>query len=173
MAFSGFLSSMLIRDVFISSAEQLSSKSSEFKLYKDLYAKGEFKLLDGSKLKLADIKTNLVIMNFWAGWCVPCILEFKTLSPFMERYQDKITFVGINGDDDEPAKVVKEMTKKHKLIFKNVLDPKSKISDQFMISTYPHSIIFLKGEPVMVFKKIHDFMSKDFLLQIENYLKVK
>jgi cytochrome c biogenesis protein CcmG, thiol:disulfide interchange protein DsbE len=42
----------------------------------------ELKLVDGSKLSLADLKGQVVVLNFWATWCVPCRKELPTLDAY-------------------------------------------------------------------------------------------
>ena len=43
-----------------------------------------FTLVDGSKVSLADVKGQVVLLNFWATWCVPCRAEL----PLIDRYYD-------------------------------------------------------------------------------------
>lgn len=42
----------------------------------------ELTLVDGSKLNLADLKGQVVLLNFWATWCVPCRTELPTLDSY-------------------------------------------------------------------------------------------
>ncbi|HEX4694063.1 TlpA disulfide reductase family protein [Sphingomonas sp.] len=41
-------------------------------------------LIDGSKVTLAELKGQVVVLNFWATWCVPC----KTELPLLDRYYE-------------------------------------------------------------------------------------
>ncbi len=42
----------------------------------------QVKLMDGSKVSLADLKGQVVVLNFWATWCVPCKRELPLLDSY-------------------------------------------------------------------------------------------
>lgn len=44
----------------------------------------ELTLIDGSKVSLHDLRGNVVVLNFWATWCVPCRAELPTLDAYYE-----------------------------------------------------------------------------------------
>ena len=44
-------------------------------------------LLDGSKITLAELKGQVVVLNFWATWCVPCKAELPLLNGFFRLKQ--------------------------------------------------------------------------------------
>ena len=48
---------------------------------------------------LASQRGKVVVLNFWASWCVDCKLEAKTLHDAAERWGDKVVFVGVDGSD--------------------------------------------------------------------------
>ena len=60
-------------------------------------SKVEFENLDGKLVKLSDYKGKWVIVNYWATWCPPCLVEMPELSMFHEEHKDKDAIVlGVN-----------------------------------------------------------------------------
>src|SRR3954453_23932460 len=66
-------------------------------------------LLDGSPLRLSDLRGNVVVLNFWASWCEPCRAEMPELQAFWDAAQlagerTTIVGVGIRTDVDKNAR---------------------------------------------------------------------
>ena len=74
----------------------------------------EFVLTDinGKALRLADFRGKLVLLNFWASWCAPCLEEMPRLSAWQQRYGSAgLQVIGISMDDE--AVPVKALLAKH------------------------------------------------------------
>jgi peroxiredoxin len=90
-------------------AQIMSHADEHFRQYVDEYCTvppGEkapdFKLhdLDGNKVKLKDLKGQLVLLNVWATWCGPCRVEIPDFSAIYEEYQGKgVAVLGMSTDD--------------------------------------------------------------------------
>ena len=66
-------------------------------------------LLDGMPLRLQDLRGNVVVLNFWASWCVPCRTEMPELQAVWAEAQASgeklvIVGVGVRTDVDEQAR---------------------------------------------------------------------
>ncbi len=57
--------------------------------------------LDGSVVRLSENKGRVVLINFWATWCVPCLYELPHVQKLYERYRNKgLTVLAISTDFD-------------------------------------------------------------------------
>lgn len=57
--------------------------------------------LEGTPLDVADLRGEVVVLNFWASWCAPCRAEAATLEEIATRTADQgVRFVGVNIKDD-------------------------------------------------------------------------
>jgi thiol-disulfide isomerase/thioredoxin len=58
--------------------------------------------LDGKKLRLASLKGKLLIMDFWATWCIPCRVQHPLYETLRERFgaRSDVAFLEMNSDED-------------------------------------------------------------------------
>src|SRR3984885_8895034 len=58
--------------------------------------------MQGSKVKLSDLRGKIVVLNFWATWCGPCNAEMPMLVKAAATYSGKnVTFIGVSVDAAE------------------------------------------------------------------------
>lgn len=94
----------------------------------------------GPVVDRAGFKGKLLVVNFWASWCAPCIEEWPSLNEFAARYKDKgVTVVGISVDRNE--KRYKDFLAKNKPAFLTARDPESNIPASYGTFLYPETYI--------------------------------
>lgn len=59
--------------------------------------------VDGKKVKLADYKNKIVIVDFWATWCGPCRRGIPDLVALQNEYKKDVVIIGISVDRDKKA----------------------------------------------------------------------
>ena len=90
-------------------------------------------------LSIEEIKTEFVILNLWASWCIPCQNEVDELLKISE--QSNITVIGILVDDS--ASNGREFIKDNKITYKNVLEEEESdiVLSQFSWTGIPTTLI--------------------------------
>jgi len=101
--------------------------------------------LDGSPLKLDEQRGKVIVMNFWATWCGPCLTEMPLFEKAIAKYKgDKdVFFLAITTDEDRD--LVAPFLKQYK--FNLPVAYADYLNDHFEVSSIPTTIILdRKGE---------------------------
>lgn len=87
------------------------SKSSAYPPLPSLLAQADIEMLDGTKIKTADRKGKVLLLNLWATWCGPCRAEMPELVIMQDKYRDKgFQILGLDvGDDDGGAESIEDI----------------------------------------------------------------
>ncbi|MCL4377365.1 MAG: TlpA family protein disulfide reductase [Actinobacteria bacterium] len=123
----------------------------------------DFTLLDlnNNKISLSDFRGKVVVLNFWATWCPPCIAETPDLVELSNAYKDKgVQFLGISDDD---VSALKKFVKDYGIEYSILLDGSvDRIMPKWGISAIPTTFI-LDADGEIVFKNV-GMMSRDQLI---------
>jgi len=57
-------------------------------------------LLTGETFTLSEQRGKVVLINFWATWCGPCVAKMPRTQELFEQYQDDVVFIGVNAGED-------------------------------------------------------------------------
>ncbi|MHB8416735.1 MAG: redoxin domain-containing protein [Myxococcales bacterium] len=118
------------------------------------FAAPAFELSDerGHPRSLADYRGKVVLLNFWATWCLPCRDEMPSMAHLAEALRDKPDFamVALSVDDDWGA--VRGFFKGQRPAFQVLLDKGARVSQAYGTVKYPESyVIDRKGQVIAKF----------------------
>lgn len=125
---------------------------------------------NGEKVNLNAFKGKVVLINFWATWCPPCVAEMPAFQDLYDDYKDKVVFLFVANDDEEKvASFIKN--KKYTL---PVFYQLSKVPKELESNALPTSYILNKEGEIVVNKtgaadwnsdKVRKMLDKLLLIQ--------
>jgi peroxiredoxin len=126
--------------------------------------------LDGAKVNLKDTRGKVVFLNFWATWCVPCLIEMPSMEKLHNEFKDKgFTMLAVNVR--EPKTRVVAFREKFKLSFPILLDPDGKLGLEYGVWSLPMTFfVDREGYIVGVAFGARDWASHDALQFISDLL---
>jgi len=105
----------------------------------------DFTVKDSDRtVTLSQLKGQIVVLNFWATWCPPCIEEMPSLVRMQQRMQPKgVTVVAVSVDVDESN--YRRFLRDHGVNLLTVRDPDQKSNSLYGTSKFPETYIIDRG----------------------------
>ena len=124
----------------------------------------------GRTITAASFGGKLLVLNFWATWCPPCVEELPSLNEFANRFAKAgVVVLGISVDSDE--KIYRDFLARARVSFLTARDPDRKISADYGTFKYPESyIIDGKGKVLRKIISNQDWMSDRVIKDVESLL---
>ena len=124
---------------------ELGSKAPDFKAF----------TLDSvpRERKLSDYRGQVLMINVWATWCLPCRVEMPSIEALNKSYAPKgLKIVAVSIDDPGTDAAIRAFVKQYGLTFEVLHDPQGTISDLYDITGYPET--FIVGKDGVIRKKL-------------------
>jgi cytochrome c biogenesis protein CcmG/thiol:disulfide interchange protein DsbE len=103
--------------------------------------------------RLADYRGQVLMINVWATWCLPCRVEMPSIEALNKAYASKgLKIVAVSIDDPGTEATIRAFVKQYGLTFEVLHDAQGKISDHYDITGYPET--FIIGKDGVIRKKL-------------------
>lgn len=99
---------------------------------------------DGKQMDLADLKGKVVLVNFWASWCPPCVKEIPSMNRLLDKYQAQgleIFSVDFQQTPEEIAEFVAKVPTDYPIL----LDLDGKLSKNWGVFSFPTTFVMDKN----------------------------
>jgi peroxiredoxin len=125
---------------------------------------------NGKTMTRSDFGGKLLVLNFWATWCPPCIQELPSLNAFQEQMRSKgVVVLGVSVDKN--AATYQQFVKRSGISFVTARDPEANISSSYGTFKYPETyIINSDGKVVAKFIGPENWMDDRVIQQVQSLL---
>lgn len=134
----------------------------------------EAKTLTGNDINLSQFRGKVVVVNFWASWCGPCIEEVPSLIKLMKTFPNDVELIAISGDSNQADidSFLKSFPEMKTLPNVHIVwDGDKSLSQKYQIYRLPES--FLLDKELKLIKKISgtiDWHTDDALSYIKQVI---
>ena len=125
--------------------------------------------LDGKKITLADYKGKVVLLDFWATWCMPCKVEMPNVIRIHKKFNKKgFEIIGISLDNNKTA--VEKYIKDNEMIWPQFFDGKgwqNTVAQQYRVRSIPSTYLIDKRGKI----RFRSLRGKELEAAVEKLLK--
>jgi peroxiredoxin len=102
----------------------------------------------GREISPTSFGGKLLVLNFWASWCQPCVEEVPSLNDFATKYAGQgVVVVGVSIDRNE--KLYRDFIRRYKVPFQTARDPDTNISGSYGTFKVPETYIIDRAGKVV------------------------
>lgn len=112
---------------------------------------------------------KVLVLNFWASWCPPCVEETPSLSEFQKQMKNSgVVVLAVSVDKSEKA--YRDFLGRFRPVFNTARDPDANISAEYGTFKFPETYIIRDGKVVQKYIAGRDWTSADIVNEIRSFL---
>ncbi|MFM9911697.1 MAG: TIGR03435 family protein [Chitinophagaceae bacterium] len=137
------LSCMLIAEIGITQQLTIGDKVPDLN-FPDCIVPNNNKMIV-KNISLSNFKNKIILLDFWATWCGPCISAMKKYESFQKKYKDKLQIIAIT---HESVKRIQKFSENRPTSLLIAIDSSETLRKYFMYRTIPH-VILIDGNGII------------------------
>jgi peroxiredoxin len=128
----------------------------------------------GATHNLSEFRGKVVLLNFWATWCIPCKQEMPIFVDAEKRYRDRgLIVLAASVDDSKTKKYIAKFAHAQKMNFPILVDANPEMMKQLGLNDTIPSTIFLDDQGNIAGKIVGQAKKKDVLQRLDKLLAKK
>ena len=133
-----------------------------------------FNDLSGKPHTLADSRGKIVVLNFWATWCLPCREEMPMLSKLAAQYRDKdVSFLAVSLDDAQSQPKIPRFLEKKKITLPIFTGATPATLHDFQLGEIVPATIILDRGGSAIFRIMGEASKKDISARVDWLLSAR
>jgi len=126
----------------------------------------ELKTTEGENWQLKDHQGKVIILDFWATWCGPCVAAMPHLQKLHEKLEGEVVVIGVN--QGESVEDIEKFLEEKKISFTLILDAEQSIGTSYAVSGIPQTVV-IDGAGIV--QAVHVGFSPNLATTLENQIK--
>ncbi len=112
--------------------------------------------LTGGRVRPQDLRGKVVVLDFWATWCAPCVAALPTLMKVAKAHSDNVVLVAI--DQQEESETIREFLKQKAWDLDVALDSDGRVGRSYGVQGIPQTVVI---DPQGIVRHVHVGLAPD------------
>ncbi len=123
----------------------------------------------GTRITPEEFGGKVLVLNFWASWCVPCVEEIPSLNEMQKRFASSgVVVVAVSIDKNQQR--YRAFLERIHVAFQTSWDPKAGLSARYGTFQYPETYIIKNGRVMRKYANAEDWLSDDMTRYLQSLL---
>lgn len=123
----------------------------------------------GKQVSLSSFGGKVLVLNFWATWCAPCVQEIPSLNGFQKEFANSgVVVVAVSVDKNQQK--YRAFLDRIRVSFETARDPNGDVSAKYGTFQYPETYIIKNGRVMRKFAEAENWLTDDMKSYVQSLL---